>query len=431
MKIVSNRSQRCLSIILLVNIAVSPLAGMHMIPRALRLVGARLHAPRTIKPTYRPTRSYTKLHPTVSKQQFYKTATPWWRSWWNWLWRIQKPRTIHSTKRWWKPTAAFVAATGAYACHQPQRVASVWEARAQGKEVSRRDMLDTFVADCKRYAADNYKIPTHNKNDQSVRIATYNVHMWRDPYGANNFDGIMATIKATHADIMLLQEVTLFNKTAIERALRDAGYRYIVFGKTIDNVQRPCGNMIISKYPFTQKPTVKIFDADARAGYEKRCFIKTDIALPQNNTITLYGTHLDVWDATESKRTEEIVELTRDAKHQSGNILIGADFNAVRSQDYQYQVQNKSVWDLLNTNHKKRTGIPVPTTALTHLEQAGFIDTFMRAGNPSPRFTVWSGTVVDFLYLNKQWNLPMLGSYVYYSTASDHMPVIMDLVCKR
>lgn len=412
----------------MISAAVSPLMGMGRFVRRMQ---------HTIKYPYARMPHYSSFphkpfNPVAAKKPIY-TLVSWWRSLWNWMRNKQPVYRIKQTpKRLYKPAIGLASATLAattYVHYQPQQNATLWESRAQGHAVERRDMIKSFINDCVCYAGDNNAIPVHQKNNQSVRIATYNVHEWLDPYGAKNFDGIVTAIKQVQADVMILQEVALFNKATINDALHDAGYHYTAFVTTINSAKRPCGNMIISKYPFTQKPVVKTFNADYHAGRERRGFIKTDIALPNNNTITLYGTHLDVWDASECKRTHEAAELVSTSAHVSGNVLIGADFNAVRPQDYQYQVKGKKVWDLLNANHMQRTGIPVPTTALAQLEQADYIDSFTRAGAPNPRFTVWSGTAVDFLYLNKQWQLPVLGSYVYYSAASDHLPVIMDVAC--
>ena len=95
----------------------------------------------------------------------------------------------------------------------------------------------------------------------------------------------------------------------------------------------------------------------------------------------------------------------------------------------------------------------VPTDTLDFIEQQGFQDSFTQAHTKTfnrataskataqrdadahaqhaklsnPTYTVWTGTVVDFIFCSPEWNLPV-ESYIYYSTASDHLPVIMDII---
>ena len=88
-------------------------------------------------------------------------------------------------------------------------------------------------------------------------------------------------------------------------------------------------------------------------------------------------------------------------------------------------VQGKLVWNLLQYEDNARKS-PTITKSLDLLEKAGFVDCFTKASFKKPKFTVWSGTTVDFLML-KNWHLPISWCGVMYTTASDHLPVIMDI----
>src|SRR4029078_1034715 len=69
-----------------------------------------------------------------------------------------------------------------------------------------------------------------------------------------------------------------------------------------------------------------------------------------------------------------------------------------------------------------------PTTmALDYVASEGYKDSFTRGGFAAPQFSVWTGTLIDFLFLSPKWNLGISGSYVFYNWASDHIPVIMDI----
>ncbi|MCX5925632.1 MAG: ankyrin repeat domain-containing protein [Candidatus Dependentiae bacterium] len=328
---------------------------------------------------------------------------------------------------------------------QSYKPASIWAEYAllseQKKSVTKasQEMQDLFMQDCDRDQKQNGYIP---EKDRSIaRVATYNVHKWRNPKNKRNYKGILDTIKAINADVLVLQEVVFPDGNTCAADFKELGYEYQVSKDTGNTLH----NMIVSKYPFIQEPIKKVYtvDQDSR-DLEKRNFINTRVQLPDGNTLSVYGTHLDVRDASGKKREEEVKELLAAAgADESKNILLAADWNAERKKDYQYTfrsqakpqsaaaaVDDKLVWDLLGANFKVRNPElgAIPTGALDAIETKGFQDSFTRAKVPvNPTYTVWTGTVVDFIFCAPTWQLPVDGSYVYYSSASDHVPVMMDI----
>src|SRR5579872_6597238 len=134
------------------------------------------------------------IRPTVIRSQI-RTLS----SGHHWL-KPRFPRSILRSAGLLLPVSAFGAA---YWQNKKQPTPELWALRAEGHEVPRKEMIDAFVRDCTTYASLNEQIPAHSKNDQSARIATYNVHNWRDPYGAKNFDRIVETIKTINADVLI------------------------------------------------------------------------------------------------------------------------------------------------------------------------------------------------------------------------------------
>jgi len=321
--------------------------------------------------------------------------------------------------------------------------ASVWQLANAGDGLSKPELIKQFFADCQALAdQENQAIPKHTPNENTVRIATYNVHFWqpadrewkdaeregKDADNRKSFDKIIATIKSVNADILVLQEVRLseIGKSLIMPELKKAGYTFIIFKNTKHPKETPFGNMIVSKYPIIESST-KTYDADQKIARERRNYIKVKVALPGQQQFAIYGTHLDVYDESEKLRTQEVQELIDTAQRADEPCMILGDCNAVRESDYQYTVQGKKVWDLLTQAHKNRTHREVPTAALKRFEQNNFTDCFAKSNQTFPKFTVWTGTAVDFIWLNQQWKLPIAGSYVYYSAASDHFPIITDV----
>jgi len=47
---------------------------------------------------------------------------------------------------------------------------------------------------------------------------------------------------------------------------------------------------------------------------------------------------------------------------------------------------------------------------------------------PTPQFTTWSGSTIDFIFIKQNHTpLSIADCKVYFSGASDHIPVIMNI----
>jgi len=326
--------------------------------------------------------------------------------------------------------------------------ASGWYDYSRTPILTRKDWTDSFIKDCRKQSGQNDLIPLHVMNKDTVRIASYNIHFWCKPHlspfnyttgqsrhGAQdieeNFENIISAIKSINADILCLQEVLLFDQSRIKDTLTELGYQYLYFFDEADWAGSLLCVAIASKYPFVEEPRGKTFAVDTtpRAHpFEKHCFLTATISLPNNKKITAYTSHFDCFDDSESIRHDELKEIIEEnACVVMDNCFICGDFNAVRSRDLQYRVGDHTAWDLLNQDNIRRTKKPTQTKALNLLEENGFNDCFSSAKISMPKFSVWNGTVVDFIFLNKYWNLSISGCYFYYTSASDHLPVILDV----
>ncbi|MCX5925127.1 MAG: endonuclease/exonuclease/phosphatase family protein [Candidatus Dependentiae bacterium] len=252
----------------------------------------------------------------------------------------------------------------------------------------------------KKYSKKQLSLPEKTHKD-IIRVATYNVHCWRGPEKelgdriGGSFAAIFEVIKNINADVLVLQEVELRSPQTLA-VLATLGYRYCVFAGASDTASK-YGNMIVSKVPLLTQPIKKNF---SYGGHHSRSFIKVEIDLSKyhKKNLVFYGSHFDDLDG--KARLLEAQELV-DSAHTydfGKNVVIGADFN-------------------------EQTG-----KAIKHLASQGFINSFDLAGIAQPTFTHWSGKALDGLYINRcNWNLWIDGSYVLYSGASDHLPVIMDI----
>lgn len=325
------------------------------------------------------------------------------------------------------------------AAQQEFKPATIWQQYAQKGALQRGDIAPSFMQDCARDTEQNSFIP--QKNDAVARVMTYNVHFWTDPFTKRSYNDIIAVIKSVNADVVVLQEVRLFSHEQEARIRADfaaMGYNEQIFMPMNAFSQTPgdgFGNMILSKYPFAQRPVKKIYEVNC-GKREKRNFIHAVVSLPDGNTVSVYGTHLDVWDESGHTRlcqAKELVEIAANDKQK--NILLLADWNAVRACDYQYKIAGQLVWSLQRANFMQRVGnkiglAHIPTDALEHVEAHGFKDCFTVAGLLGPKYTCWTGTVVDFIYCSKNWCLPIAGCYAYHDASSDHVPIVMDIALK-
>lgn len=230
-------------------------------------------------------------------------------------------------------------------------------------------------------------------------------------------------------------------------------------------------NCIYSKFPFVGKAiekqyttnpelSLKMYQGAGAANPEQRCFVGARIQLPNKKEISVYGTHLEVRpimarsadgkgrgltpDVARKEQMEELLDYIKN-NDANNNIIIGADFNSFRKQDLQaYTIGGTPLWSLLEkdwSNILKETAKDVPqglgnfvdktpaaaTAALDYVASQGYKDSFALGGFVSPQFTVWTGTMIDFLLLSPTWNLGLKGGYAFYSWASDHIPVIIDI----
>jgi endonuclease/exonuclease/phosphatase family metal-dependent hydrolase len=280
------------------------------------------------------------------------------------------------------------------------------KAHMPGKIADKKYFIPQITAiteDMKKKGIVHQGIP--KKTSGILRIATYNVHGWRSPLKkfsdtiGTDFEAIYTTIKAIDADVLLLQEV-VFRPKQTSEVFSKLGYPYhsFCYGNPGGG---DFGNMIVSKVPFAKDPIKHNFVSKSKPHH--RCYVKVEFDLKKYGArnLVIYDTHLEVKSGKQRfAEVKQLVSLIH--THDKGkNVLIGADWNAPR-------------------------GKP----SLTHLEKNGFTDCFHLAKLPEPKFTHWTSQNLDRLYL-WNWYLPIAGCYVYYSAASDHLPVIMDIALDK
>ena len=253
-----------------------------------------------------------------------------------------------------------------------------------------------FTDDCIKYAAENSKIPSKSAN--TLRILTYNIFGLKSALNTPNQTNIFNVIKNINPDVMILQEVWESQIDSVNTSFPDYNTQAIVIP-----INKLC-NMMLIKKTISNVMTAKLFaECKKNLGKEERGFITATITLENKKILKIYGTHLDVWDTTEQRRIDEITELIDDAnqgpekKPEIKKIIITGDFNAVRRKDY-----DDATWSLVEKGYFDHAHTAIKTSALDNLMAHGFDDCFTHAHCIGPKFTVWTGTVVDFIFIKNK-----------------------------
>jgi endonuclease/exonuclease/phosphatase family metal-dependent hydrolase len=171
-----------------------------------------------------------------------------------------------------------------------------------------------------------------------VRVLVYNIHAGKDAAGADNLARVAELVRATGADIALLQEVDRLTSRSggvdqpAELARRTG--LHAAFGRTLDYQGGEYGIAILSRWPIAGNALLPlpIAPPQQRAGgsYEPRGALVAAIARAPGDTLRVIDTHLDA-SADDRYRVQEASRLRAIAdsvRRLGGALLVGGDFNA-------------------------------------------------------------------------------------------------------
>lgn len=168
-----------------------------------------------------------------------------------------------------------------------------------------------------------------------LRVMSYNIHAGWDPAGESNLERVAAIIRASNADVVLLQEVDRFTTRSgrVDQVarLRELTKMRSAFGKTLDYQGGEYGIAILSRWPVISDTLIHlpVSPPQQRAGgsYEPRGVLHAAIAAPFGR-LDVYNTHLDA-STDDTYRIQEIAAvLAAAAAGTSRFVVIGGDLNA-------------------------------------------------------------------------------------------------------
>ena len=288
-----------------------------------------------------------------------------------------------------------------------------------------------------------------SKPKDATRVATYNVHYWTDSRGVASFNGIWSAITTINADVIGLQEAVIpgsgpddpkvtykgyteptqdfgpldIAKITHRGASSDSGwstkdfftpfanYNYKWVGRCAASTTHATKGSVFGNILFVREGAEPTFRAMSLVPYKQgRCAVIMHL-----DKFIVCNLHLDVFDTSGKTRREELSQVLDylDTKPNVPTIIMG-DFNALRRGDY-----TKREIEWLGKNNE---GYPLDFSAVNDVESRGFQDAF---GNL--KFSVWSARRVDYIF-TRNIDPSKLKAYPYYTTASDHIPLVVDVL---
>jgi endonuclease/exonuclease/phosphatase family metal-dependent hydrolase len=245
----------------------------------------------------------------------------------------------------------------------------------------------------------------------TVRVIVYNMHAGKERTGLDNLDGIVALIRETRADLVLLQEVDqgtrrsgVVDQPAVLAAR--SGF-HVAFGSALDYDGGKYGVATLSRWPiaFDTLYRLPVDPPQERAGgsREPRGLLRADVASPYG-TIAVFNTHIDASGVDTWRRQEAhvIVSTVVAARQARPLLLIGGDMNST------------------------------PESAVQQIiRQPGLRDAFAECGRGSGLTYPSDSTVkrIDYLYLSGAMRCTR--AEVQATRVSDHRPLVVDVTIPR
>jgi endonuclease/exonuclease/phosphatase family metal-dependent hydrolase len=185
---------------------------------------------------------------------------------------------------------------------------------------------------------------------RELRVLVYNVHAGKDAAGIDNLERVADLVRATRADIVLLQEVDRGTRRSgnvdqLGVLAQRTGFS-VAFGKTLDYDGGEYGIAILSRWPIADHALVRlpVEPPQQRSGgsYEPRGAQRVRLRDPGQTAVV--NTHLDA-SREDHYRRQEIRTVLAIAREAEAGVLIGGDFNSTPDSEVQADARQAGVRD--------------------------------------------------------------------------------------
>ncbi len=243
-----------------------------------------------------------------------------------------------------------------------------------------------------------YSLP--GKNKESIRFMTYNVHAFRSADNVDKRENIKKLIEEINPDILCLQEHT--------GDIKFDNLPYFVIATS----EHTMYNSIYSNIPLTHVTTIR--SPSDRCAVVVSCTVNDQIVYIINTHLALYS----------EDRKILMKKILNNAYSFGPNVIIVGDFNSYRMDDYddkQMEELKKIKENIIRPNENI---FDIPQL----LEDNYYVDSFEKGSkNNHPINTTIHGGRIDYIYLKSDMKVKITYSGTYYTSHSDHLPIICDV----
>jgi len=346
-------------------------------------------------------------------------------------------------------------------------------------------MNTLYVTDISKFEKTVPQCPAHTSlvmqpaytegGSAKLRILSWNINMLCGPDGSASVgshkridpDMVSEVIKRTNPDVICMQETIdwmppKYKEFFEKRGVGDMDERMrrlnvCLQEQGFDKLLRSCAppsdgspNLLASRLPFLREETFSLAPALTKEhGVTARsaAYVEIGVSKGGNETLGVYVTHLHHLDhqPIPGRRQAEIDSLLDHVSSRQQDVkrlatVVAGDFNQARAQEY-----TADEWAVVAQGLSKIQQ-PLADGVSESLRKGGFVCAWDKVspstnfgGRAGPAFTHWTGTTVDYLYfLDEQASrtahgecsgryAEISGTYVEFSDASDHLPIIIDL----
>lgn len=170
-----------------------------------------------------------------------------------------------------------------------------------------------------------------------IRVLVYNIHAGKDAKGADNLARVADIVRATNADVALLQEVdrgtTRSGEVDQPRVLSGLTGFQAAFGKTLDYQGGEYGIAVLSRWPISADILISlpVIPPQQRSGgsHEPRGALRAVIESPAGR-LEFLNTHIDASrdDFYRIQEMARLLQLAYPIAERGGAPFVGGDLNA-------------------------------------------------------------------------------------------------------
>ncbi len=170
-----------------------------------------------------------------------------------------------------------------------------------------------------------------------IRVLVYNIHAGKDAKGVDNLERVAAIVRASKADVVLLQEVdkgtTRSGKVDQPAELKRLTGFYVSFGKTLDYQGGDYGIAILSRWPILSDTLIllPVTPPQDRSGVmnEPRGALRVRIDAP-GGELGVINTHIDAGreDLYRLQEVRTLLTVAGPWRDSTGTLIVGGDLNS-------------------------------------------------------------------------------------------------------